>query len=99
MSTRDRALQRWYRPLLRFVAVLVFAAQTAGIVHAADLDAHAKGDVCQICQHQDRSAALPPVPESIPAPPIVSVSLTPLFAVVPPHAAHDLRPPARAPPC
>jgi hypothetical protein len=99
MSTRDRTLPRWYRPLLRFVAVLVFAAQTAGIVHAADLDAHAKGDVCQICQHQDRSAALPPIPESIPAPPKVSASLEPSVAVAPRHAAHDLRPPVRAPPC
>jgi hypothetical protein len=99
MSTRGRTLPGWYRPLLRCVAVLVFAAQTAGIVHAADLDAHAKGEVCQICQHQDRSAALPPVPESIPAPPDVSVALEPIFAVAPRHAAHDLRPPVRAPPC
>jgi hypothetical protein len=89
---------RLRRPLLRLLAVLVFAAQTAGLVHAADLSAHAPGEVCQVCQHQDRSGAAPPSIEPGAAPLLVEGHVAPRTTAPHAIAQPQLRPPSRAPP-
>ncbi len=78
--------------------MLLLAVQTAGLVHAADFDAHVKGDVCQVCQHHERASAPPPAVALV----FVHVDRDGILRVNSPReAAADplgLRPPSRAPP-
>jgi hypothetical protein len=96
LRTLLRALSR--DRLFSVIAFLFLSVQTAGVVHALDLDAHEGGAPCHLCQVHDRQGSAPP-------PAIQSVSFDPPSAPVLEAPAvsrreptRHLLPPSRGPP-
>jgi hypothetical protein len=97
LRTILRALSR--DRLIAVIAFLFVSVQTAGIVHALDLDAHDGSAPCHLCQAHDRQGSAPPptiaqlVANDAPSVPVLQAP-TPSLS----DSSQHLLPPPRGPP-
>lgn len=84
--------------LLGVLALLVLAAQLAGLSHAADLDAHAGADLCHLCQAAERDDTAPTIDATITLAVVATIAPPTELIQHPARVDRTGPPPSRAPP-